>query len=479
MPWIQFYFMEENNKILSDVEGGLRSRLESFGLDFSLPLKIGAAVSGGADSIAMLTALSHVLPKNMELRVVTVNHNIRPAEQTEGDAGFVQSYCEKLGVDCFRVDIPRGKVDETASVFGCGMEDAARRLRYGVFGDFKKKFALDYVCLAHNMDDQIETVLMRFLSGGDSVSLSGIPPARDFFLRPMIGISRCDIEKYLSARGVDFRTDMTNFDTSMLRNKIRHKIIPVLDSEFPGWRGSVYSLSNKLREDSFVVEDVAGSSLEKILFKSGGGACSFDSEKFSLLEMAIRRRVVYRALNLVGPGARVPYRFVDSICRVAPGEMDGWRDNAAGISVEKKCGRIFLSKYHGQATESGFSVIIDGPGVWSAGPWGISVFISGDNVLLSLSCDSGGGTVISMPNLCFPFMFRSRQIDDSILTSDGRFRAVSKILDDWKCRGDTKNLVPVVQELSTVDQRLSAVLGSPLGFKDWIVGNPSHPGFEN
>ena len=64
--------MEENNKILADVEGGFRARLESFGLDFSLPLKIGAAVSGGADSIAMLTVLFHILPKNMELHVVTV-----------------------------------------------------------------------------------------------------------------------------------------------------------------------------------------------------------------------------------------------------------------------------------------------------------------------------------------------------------------------------------------------------------------------
>ena len=475
--------MEENNKILADVEGGFRARLESFGLDFSLPLKIGAAVSGGADSIAMLTVLFHILPKNMELHVVTVNHNIRPAEETEGDAGFVQSYCEKLGVDCFRVDIPRGKVDETARAFGCGMEDAARRLRYGAFADFKKTFALDYVCLAHNMNDQIETVLMRFLSGGDSASLSGIPPVRDFFLRPMIGISRGDIEKYLSARGVDFRTDMTNFDTSMLRNKIRHKIIPMLDTEFPGWRGSVYSLSNKLREDSVVVEGVAASSLEKILFESGESGCSFDSESFSRLDMAIRRRVVYRALNLVGPGARVPYRFVDSICRAGPGKMDGWRDNAAGISVEKKCGRIFLCKYSGQATESGFSVIIDGPGHWSAGPWEVSVFRSGDSVSLGLSCGFGAENVISMPNLCFPFMFRSRQIDDSILTSDGRFRAVSKILDDWKCGGGKRDLVPVVQELSTVDQMLSAVLGSPLGFRDWIVKKVSAPavlpGFEN
>ena len=156
--------MEENGGIRTELERAVENQLKILGVDLSSGVKIAAAVSGGADSIALLTILHRILPENAVLKAVTVNHNIRPSEETEGDAEFVQAYSRSLGVECVRIDIPRGRVEEFSTAFDCGTEDAARRLRYEAFERFKADCGVDFICLAHNRNDQLETVLMRFIS---------------------------------------------------------------------------------------------------------------------------------------------------------------------------------------------------------------------------------------------------------------------------------------------------------------------------
>ncbi len=463
-------FMEENMVFTDTLERSLFFNLQKFGLDFSSGCSLAVAVSGGADSIALLTALSNILPSNFLLKAITVNHNIRPAEQTEGDAEYVQDYCRRLGIECARVDLPRGEVEKVARSFDCGIEDAARRLRYKAFEEFKERCQVDYICLAHNRNDQIETVLMRFLSGGDSVSLSGIPSRRGIFLRPMIEVSRKEIEAYLDARNIPYRTDCTNMDTSLLRNRVRHKLMPALDLNFPGWQNAVYNLAAKARDDAEVIENIAGSSLDKIgLMESEPGCCSVLMEEFLSLPKAVRRRVVYNVIGRVGPDSRVPYSFVEKICDLTMDVPGNWSCNAAGLRTVVDGGRICIQKDVKQATERCFSVTIKGTGTFVAGRWTIVVESVEGKTVLDFFRNGEKKSVISIPNLCFPFIIRNRQIDDEILTASGSFRSVSKVLEDWKCKGPDRDEVPVVQELASVEQRLVAVLGSVMGFRDWIV----------
>lgn len=461
--------MESVENILEVVENSVRKHLGIFGVDFSSRETLGVAVSGGADSIALLTALSRVLPQNIGLKAVTVNHNIRPASETEGDAEFVQNYCKSIGIDCVRIDIPRGQVDQISKDFDCGIEDSARRLRYKAFEDFKNRNQVSLICLAHNRNDQVETVLMRFLSGGDSFALGGIPPKRDFYVRPLIEISRKEIESYLSHLGVSYRTDSTNFDTAMLRNKIRHRIIPMLDSEFPGWQNSVYSLSSKLRDDSFVIESQVQDALKRIDFRQENDLSSFSVLSFSHLPMSVKRRIVYKAVSNAGPDSRIPYYYVDSVCRLTLESEKGWHLTSCGIRTEFDGTRIYVGKDIKQATETCFSVIIEEPGIFDAGDWRIKVFGDGNGIVFQISDDNNLESVISVPKLCFPFAVRSRQLDDEILTAAGSFRSVSRILEDWKCPAKDRDKALVVQELSSVEQRLVAVIGSVLGCRDWIV----------
>ena len=152
--------------------------------EFGRTKVLGAAVSGGADSVSLLCALAKIkegleggskkeLPEAGQkakgrpffpkIVCVTVDHSIRPEEESSGDAAFVKSLCQKLGVECAVKKIERGAVERLAAQRGKGVEEAARFLRYQKFEGFAKESGAQFICLAHNQNDALETLLMRFL----------------------------------------------------------------------------------------------------------------------------------------------------------------------------------------------------------------------------------------------------------------------------------------------------------------------------
>ena len=139
--------------------------LDQAGIVLSADSCIGVAVSGGADSVSLLYALKAVAP--CALAGVTVNHNLRGDEGNQ-DALFVLRLCEKLGVECTRYDIPAGKIEQVARDSSISLEAAARKERYRCFDAFIAQKGLCALCLAHNREDQLETVLMRFLQGSSA-----------------------------------------------------------------------------------------------------------------------------------------------------------------------------------------------------------------------------------------------------------------------------------------------------------------------
>lgn len=463
---------------------------------------LGAAVSGGADSISLVTALHHILPEGVPLFVITVNHNIRPEAETAGDASFVESYCHSLGVSCCRIEIPRGKVGALAKERGMGVEEAARLLRYEAFESFCSEKHIAFLCLAHNRNDQIETVVMRFLRG--SSALSGIPRSRQLFegaqiIRPLLDIPREAIEEYLAAQQLSFRTDKTNFDTAMMRNCIRQKVMPLLDEEMPGWRTSVCTLAQKAHDDEAAIETLVEKALPLIEWRhtsateKAGAVISFSDGAFAYLPPAVQRRIMYRAVTDVGADERVPYLLVETVCRLSRKrngvEADCLQNDctvlpkekirteeSAGIVVTVHDGRVFVQKKAKDATESGFFVIIKQIGEYEAGPYLIRVNRSEEGIVLSaerawcLETDANvtPADTIILPKISFPFAVRSRQPGDEIVNADGSLRSVSSILDDAHVACGS-NGVPLIQELQTASQRIICIWGQVCGFDNWIV----------
>ena len=155
---------------------------------------LGVAVSGGADSVSLLVSLCNLCkPCSVPLKVITVNHYIRQESETCGDVEYVKQLCQSLKDQCYDVsltitELKKGQVASFADEKSIGIEAAARELRYEAFEKFIEQNNLTCLCLAHNKNDQLETLLMRFLQGAGTDSAAGIPQVRGKYIRPLLDI---------------------------------------------------------------------------------------------------------------------------------------------------------------------------------------------------------------------------------------------------------------------------------------------------
>lgn len=209
----------------------LRQGLSACGLKSRRVL---VAVSGGADSVALLLGLVELQTEcSLELKAAHLDHGLR-GEDSDADAAWVENLCRRLSVDCVveRQDVKAFQIESKHT-----LEEAARKTRYA----FLEQTALTQNCtdiaLAHTADDQAETILHHILRGTGLAGLRGIPREREIgsdlrLLRPLLEVRRTEIETWLNERGQDYRHDASNLDPRFTRNRIRHQLLPLLQIDF-------------------------------------------------------------------------------------------------------------------------------------------------------------------------------------------------------------------------------------------------------
>ena len=214
-----------NEEILAQVRGYcLREGLLTPGV----PLRLAAAVSGGADSMALLLILRQLQPEfGYELSACHVNHGLR-GETADRDEAFVRDACARLGVP-LRVFHAAELADEVGLPPEHAGEDWARRLRYACFARLCKE-GIDAVATAHTANDQAETLLLRLARGTGLHGAAGIRPKRGCYLRPLLELTRADTEAFCRAAGQPWVTDETNATDAYARNRLRHAALPDLQS---------------------------------------------------------------------------------------------------------------------------------------------------------------------------------------------------------------------------------------------------------
>jgi len=192
--------------------------------------RVVVAVSGGADSVVLLHMLNRLAGKwGVRLLTAHLDHGIRGREGKE-DAAFVRDYAASLDLPCI---VEHADVAAYCRENGCSTEQGAREVRYGFLRRVLLDHHADSVATAHTADDQAETVLMRLLRGSGSAGLSAIRPVRDgWVIRPMLDVTAEEIAEYARTNGLSFRVDSTNADQGMLRNRIRHHLVPLLQKEY-------------------------------------------------------------------------------------------------------------------------------------------------------------------------------------------------------------------------------------------------------
>jgi len=214
------------------------------------------AVSGGADSVALLHLLLELSPGwRLRLHVLHVDHQLRA--ESAADADFVRDLGARLGV---LVDVATVAVDRRGS-----LEAAARAARYAALDVCAARVGAERIAVGHTADDQAETVLMRLLQGAGVRGLAGIPPVRGRIIRPLIEMRRSALETELRRAGLAWVDDRTNRDPKFLRNRIRHELLPLLaDSYNPEVAASLVRVAAVARETVSALDLAAGAELDRL-----------------------------------------------------------------------------------------------------------------------------------------------------------------------------------------------------------------------
>ena len=241
------------------------------------------ALSGGADSMCLLDALCELKSEfNIDLTAAHVNHMLRGSE-ADADEEFAKKVCENYGVPIFAERI---NVAEYAAKHGMGTEEAARFLRYR----YLMSVCGDYLATAHNENDNAETVLLNVTRGCGVHGLSGIPEKRGKIIRPLISVSRAEIENYTACKNIKYVTDKTNFCEDYSRNRIRRTVLPELEKINSGVLAAISRLSTvAAAEDNFM--DAEAEKLIELSAANGG----YDARVLSGADAAVR----YRAYSLL------------------------------------------------------------------------------------------------------------------------------------------------------------------------------------
>jgi tRNA(Ile)-lysidine synthase len=294
-----------------------------------------AAVSGGPDSVCLL----HVL-RELGVNVVGVahfNHKLR-AEASDEDERFVATLASQFDLAFHRSAAP---LDTTGN-----LEQNARQARRQFFATLIRENGCDCIALGHTRDDQAETVLFRVLRGSGLAGLSGIHPATaDGFIRPLIDVTRAEVEDYLRTREIPWREDASNRDPRFARNRIRHELLPQLAREWnPQIGDSLAQLADLALEEERYWRGEIAVKLRQVCGENHGGM-EIDRQKLDALPRAVARRIIRQVIASVkGDLRRIEFHHVEGI-------LNGEDPGVPGIRV---LGSFRITRIE--------SVVHDGPG---------------------------------------------------------------------------------------------------------------------
>jgi tRNA(Ile)-lysidine synthase len=285
--------------------------------------RISVALSGGADSVALLLTLHAANSTSrgglgIGLTATHINHHLRSAE-SDADQQFVEDLCISLDIP---LHLHQANVPERVASTKETIEEAARNARYDFFTTLLASGHADSILTAHTLDDQAETVLMKLLRGAWTEGLSAIHPIvtlpKGKILRPFLETRRADIEAFLKSANQPWREDSTNTDLTFTRNKIRHELLPQLRDQLraynPNLDQTLANLAELAREEESRWQTELSKILPQLLLPgkpvrgggravsttSGQSAVSIELDRLRALDPALRRRVLRAAARQLG-----------------------------------------------------------------------------------------------------------------------------------------------------------------------------------
>jgi tRNA(Ile)-lysidine synthase len=314
------------------------------------------AVSGGPDSIALLHILNALKSRlKITLFVAHVNHCLRD-DESDGDEEYVKNFCKKLNIE-FRSK--RVNIEKISKLKNISHESAGREERYKFFKELKEQLAAQKIAIAHNSNDQAETVLMRIMRGTGMEGLVGIKPVRDnIFVRPLINNTRYEIEKYCKENNLKPRIDKTNLQTIYARNKVRLQLIPYIQQNFN--KDIIHTL-NRLSD----IIEIDNDYLEIIAKEKYKKYCSITSDKVIISKDAflnhdaIITRIIRLALhNILGNLCNFEKFHIYQVVNIQKQSTSKMIMLPNNICAVNNYGNIIISKYKKQNIRNSYTEYI-------------------------------------------------------------------------------------------------------------------------
>jgi len=254
-------------------------------------------ISGGPDSVTVLNILLSFKKRyNLSFFIAHLDHMLRGKESDE-DVNFVKNLAQELGLPC---EIKSCNLTKMTWKKHLTLEEAGRKYRYKFFLETARKYKTNKIALGHNADDQVETVLMRFLRGSGLEGLMGIPPVRGKIIRPLIECSREEIEEYCKQNKIEYRVDSSNKEVVYFRNKIRLELLPLLSKSYnKNIKNIMLRLRSMISEVSAYLNQETELFFKEVVRQESPEMVIVDLKKFTSLPLALKRRIIRKSIEVV------------------------------------------------------------------------------------------------------------------------------------------------------------------------------------
>lgn len=393
-------------------------------------------VSGGADSSCLVHFLSRLCKAyGIRLTAVHINHGVRGADAL-ADQQFTVDFCSSLGIV---TEIYSIILKDEAKKLKMTEEEAGRHIRYNAFFEVKKKYGADKIAVAHNMNDNAETILMRLCRGTGIKGLGGISVQRGCIIRPLLYCTRADIEEYAEKNNIIYKTDCTNNTALYTRNKIRLQALPwIAENLNPNIIKTLSVSAMSFNEENEYLDRLAAQALE--LCRVSPDASEIYTDKIKHYDNVIKKRVFrLLCLKFITDLHDLSQLHINMLMDLLNGQSGRTADLAGGISAVRRQTTLLI--YRQKPAAADFCYVL---------PMEKSIFIKEANLYALLtknkknSCD-----MCTIPLNCDKInndlYIRNRKNGDKIyISSIGGYKRLKKAFMEMKLNEYERNKVPIV-----------------------------------
>ena len=411
-----------------------------------------AALSGGPDSVCLLVILDRLKEHfGVNLYASYIEHGLRPGE-TPAEIDFCKKLCLSLNVP---FSVKSVDVKSFAKAQGLNKQEAARELRYKALSEAAHTAGAAKIALGHTADDQAETVIMRLLRGAGTLGLSGIPPVRKNIIRPIIGIERKEIERFLDAEQIGFLIDSSNREDKYMRNKIRRSIMPALKGLGPDMTITIARTADIFREEDSYLELQTTKALMKLIGRKTDTAIELLFLPMERMDKAIIRRIIRRAVSAVEGLRGIGFIHIEALLELIKSGHSGDRLYLPrGVRAIKGYSTLTITSDHTSAVEThtiegpGYVVIKEASMVLSCTYIDIRELTPPHPPLARVDMEAGDGrktALFDAGKLYFPLHIRSRRPGDYFYPSGfGKKKKLQDFFVDEKVPRDLRDSIPLM-----------------------------------